>query len=106
MILDKAGFDLRILSFFSNYLIDKRIQYIWNNFVSPSFRTDVDIEQDSTLFFILSALYIFHIFEKRKKALTSQMQTSSVVIVLFSFFLNNSVLLSNMINQRSFTFLD
>ena len=32
MILDKASFDSRILSLFSNYLINKRTQYIWNNF--------------------------------------------------------------------------
>ena len=67
MILDKAGFNLRISSLFSNYLIDRRTQYIWNNFISSSFRVDVGVEQDSTLSPILFAFYIaliFYIFEK------------------------------------------
>jgi len=43
---------------------------MWNNFVSPSFRANIDIGQESTLSPILSALYIspiFYIFEKRAK---------------------------------------
>jgi len=70
LILDKAGFNSRILSFFSNYLIDKKTWYVWNNFVFPSFRADVGIDQGSALSLILSTLYIgsiFHIFEKRSK---------------------------------------
>jgi len=70
MILDKTGFNLRISSFFTNYLTDRRTQYVWNNFASSSFREDVGIEQDSVFSHILSALYIaliFHIFGKRTK---------------------------------------
>jgi len=51
-------------------LIDRRTWYVWNNFVSPSFRADVGINQESALSLILSTLYIafiFHIFEKRSK---------------------------------------
>ena len=43
MILNKAGFDSRISSFFSNYLINRKTQYIWNNFVSSSFRADIGV---------------------------------------------------------------
>ena len=43
LILDKARFDPRISTFFSNYLIDRQTQYIWNNFISSFFRADVDI---------------------------------------------------------------
>jgi len=32
LIFNKAGFDLRISSFFSNYLINSKTQYIWSNF--------------------------------------------------------------------------
>ena len=43
---------------------------MWNNFVSPFFRIDVGVGQESALSPISSALYIaliFHIFEKRSR---------------------------------------
>jgi len=42
-------FDLKISSFSSNYLINRKIQYICNNFVSSSFRADIGVDQESTL---------------------------------------------------------
>jgi len=72
LILDKASFDSRISSFFSNYLVGRKIQYLWNNFSFPFFNVDISIEQDSALSLVLSALYlspIFYIFEKRVKNL-------------------------------------
>jgi len=73
LILDKAGFNSRISLFFSNYLINRKTQYLWNNFISLFFNIDIDIGQGSTLSPILSALYIspvFHIFEKRVEKLS------------------------------------
>jgi len=73
-ILDKAGFDPRIVSFFSNYLVNRKTQYIWNNFISPFFRVDIGVGQGSIFFSILSALYIaliFHILEKRTNSILS-----------------------------------
>ena len=70
--MDKASFDSRISSFFSNYLVGRKIQYLWNNFSFPFFNVDISIEQDLALSLVLSALYlspIFHIFEKRVKNL-------------------------------------
>jgi len=70
--LAKVKFDSRISSFFSNYLVDRKISYLWNNFSSPSFNISVGVGQSSTFFPILSALYlssILHIFEKRLKNL-------------------------------------
>lgn len=32
LILKKAGFDLYVIKFFSNYLVNKRTYYVWNNF--------------------------------------------------------------------------
>ena len=66
LILDKISF------FFSNYLIGRKTQYLWNNFIFSLFNVDVGIEQGSALSPILLALYItpsFHIFEKRSKNL-------------------------------------
>jgi len=79
LILDKNGFDSRILSFFSNYLINRKTQYTWNNFIFPSFRADVGVDQGSVLSPILSTLYItpiFHIFEKRSKNLLLNISVS------------------------------
>ena len=42
-------FDLKISSFSSNYLINRKTQYICNNFISPSFRADIGVDQESTL---------------------------------------------------------
>ena len=72
LILDKAGFDPRISLFFSDYLVGKKTQYLWNNFLFYFFNVDIGIEQGSALSSILLALYlssIFHIFEKRAKNL-------------------------------------
>ena len=72
MILDKARFDPKVSSFFSNYLVGRKTQYLWNNFSSPFFNIDVGVEQDLALSLILLALYlstIFYISEKRAKNL-------------------------------------
>jgi len=53
---------LKISLFFSNYLIDRRTQYQWNNFTSPYFGVDVGIGQGSALSPILSTLYFFAYF--------------------------------------------
>jgi len=82
--LDKAKFNLRIFSFFSNYLTNKKTQYVWNNFVSSYFRADIDISQGSTLSSIFSTLYIipiFHIFKKRTKNLLSNISVSTLSFV-------------------------
>ena len=76
LILDKARFDLRISLFSSNYLIDKKIQYIWNNFFSFSFRTDVGVGQDS------------YIFEKRTQNLLSSIFVSTLSFVNDNLFIS------------------
>ena len=91
MILNKAGFDSQISSFFSDYLINRQIQYIWNSFVSPFFKANINIEQGFTLSPILSAIYItliFHIFKKRTKSLFSFIPISTLS------FVNNVLLIS------------
>lgn len=134
LILNKASFNSRISSFLSNYLIDRKTQYVWNNFVFLFFRIDVGIGQESALSPILSTLYItliFHIFENRsknllpnifisllsfidnkqsyfleKKAMKNQTYIFFVVIILFLLFSINSDLQLNMENQRFYIFLD
>ena len=105
IILDKADFNLKISQFFSNYLINKHTQYVWNNFVSSFFRADVGVNQGSALLPILSALYIapvFHILEKKTKNLSILIFIYFLAIVLFLFFLDSSVLSSSMTSQKIF----
>ena len=84
LILDKVDFNSRISSFFSNYLINRKTQYTWNNFVSSFLRADIGIGQGSVLFPILSILYIvliFHIFKKRTQILLSLISIFTLLFV-------------------------
>jgi len=72
LILGKAGFDLRVVKFFLNYLVDRKTKYFWNNFSSSQFYVNVGVGQGSALSPILSALYLspfLHILEKCLKNL-------------------------------------
>jgi len=67
-ILDKAGFDSKISLFFQNYLVGRKMKYLWNNFSSFLFNVDIGVRQGSALSPILLAFYlspIFHTFEKK-----------------------------------------
>jgi len=70
--MKKAGFDDQIVSFFTNYLGDRKKNYYWNNFMSSVFNVNVGVGQGSALSPILSALYLLpfiYILEKRLKNL-------------------------------------
>ena len=56
-IIRKAGFDNHIILFFANYLVDRKTNYFWNNFISPIFNVNIRVGQSSVLSLILSALY-------------------------------------------------
>ena len=71
-ILEKAGLNPRVSLFFVNYLVKKRISYMWNTFSSPMFDVNVRVGQGSILSPILSSLYLtpfLYILEKRLKNL-------------------------------------
>ena len=42
-ILQKAGLDIHIINFFTNYLINRKTNYLWNNFSSPMFEVNVGV---------------------------------------------------------------
>ena len=70
-------------------MIGRKTRYFWNNFSSPFFDINIRIRQGSTLYLILSALYlslIFYIFEKRVKIL-------KITVSVLSF-VNNGLLIS------------
>ena len=90
LILDKARFNPKISKFFSNYLIGRKTQYLWNNFSSFFVEVNVGVEQGSALSPILSALYLsplFHIFKEYAKR-------NLKIPVSFVLFVNDSLLVS------------
>jgi len=57
-ILKKAGFNNHVISFFANYLVDRKTNYLWNNLTSPILDINVGVGQGSVLSPILSVLYL------------------------------------------------
>jgi len=60
------------------------MQYVWKNLVLLFFKASISLEQSSTLFPILSAIYItpiFYIFEKRTKSLLPFIPISNLSFV-------------------------
>jgi len=71
-ILNKAGLEPKVVTFFANYLVQKKTNYVWNNLQSPEFKVNVGVGQRSALSSILSALYLtpfLHILKKCLKNL-------------------------------------
>jgi len=67
LILEKAGLEPRVSSFFANYLVKRKTNYVWNNLMSPDFKVNIGVGQGSALSPILSALYLtpfLYILEK------------------------------------------
>ena len=58
LILEKAGFDSKVISFFVNYLVRRKTSYQWNDISSPIFEVNVRVGQGSALSPILLALYL------------------------------------------------
>jgi len=82
LIMKKVGFDNRIVSFFMNYLVDRKMNYYWNNFMSPVFNINVGVGQGFALSPILSALYLLpfiYILEKHLKNLKIPISVISFV---------------------------
>ena len=72
LILKKTRCHFKVVQFFSNYLVGRKMQYSWNNFSSQFFNVDIGVEQGLAFFPILSAIYIvpiFHILENQLKNL-------------------------------------
>ena len=59
LILGKVDLNSKVVSFFTDHLIGRKTNYIWNDISSPSFKVNVGVGQGSALSSILSALYFF-----------------------------------------------
>ena len=44
-IMKKVGFNNHIVLFFANYLVDRKMNYYWNNFMSPIFNVNIGVGQ-------------------------------------------------------------
>jgi len=63
-MLDRARFNSKISTLFSNYLINKKTQYTWRNFVSPTFRADVDIVGNTKIrLYLIFFSFLFLFFQ-------------------------------------------
>jgi len=81
-ILQKVGLDIRVVNFFANYLINRKTNYLWNNFSSYIFDVNVGVGQGSALSLILSALYLspfLYILENHLKNLNISVSIISFV---------------------------
>jgi len=72
LFLKKVGFDPRVISFFADFLIQRKTKYRWNEFSSLLYEVNVRVGQGSALSPILSALYLsplLYILEKHLNSL-------------------------------------
>jgi len=96
--LKKAGFDPRVISFFADFLIQRKTKYWWNEFSSLLYEVNVGVGQESTLSPILSALYLsplLYILEKRLNFLNIPVSLISFVDDGLFISQNKSIAISN-----------
>ena len=97
-ILEKASLGSKVVSFFMNYLIGRKTNYISNNISSPIFEVNVSVGQGSALSPILLALYLssfLYILEKCLKNLNIPISIISFVDDSLIIFQNKSIDVSN-----------
>ena len=90
-IFGKVGFNSKVSTFFTNYLVKRRTSYLWNNFSSSMFDINVGVGQGSALSPILSSLYLFpflYILEKHFENL-------KIPVLILSFVDNGLIIAQN-----------
>jgi len=101
LILEKAGLESKVSSFFANYLVKRNTSYLWNDLSSPNFEVNVGVGQGSALSPILLALYLspfLHILEKHLKNL-------KIPISILLFVDNGLIIVQNKFLDISNTYL-
>ena len=97
-ILSKVGLESKVSNFFVNYLVQRKMNYVWNNMQFPDFEVNVSVGQGSVLSPILSALYLtpfLHILEKHLKILKIPISMLSFVDDELIIAQNKSIPISN-----------
>jgi len=80
LVLKKVEFNNYAITFFANYLVDRKINYFWNNFISHSFDVNVSVGQSSMLSSVLSALYLSPLLYILKKHLKNLKIPISIIL--------------------------
>ena len=83
---------------FADYLVNRKTNYSWSNFSSPTFNINVGVDQSSVLSSILSALYLspfIYILENWLKNL--KIPTSFISFMDDSLFISQSNLIDMII---------
>jgi len=68
-IICKVGLDTQVVNFFSNYLIDRKTNYLWNSFSSPIFNINVGVGRSLAILLALYLSSFLYILEKHLKNL-------------------------------------
>ena len=82
LILEKAGLDPKVTSFFADYLVRRKTNYVWNEISSLTYKVNVGVGQGSALSPILLALYLsplLYILENHLKNLNIPVSLISFV---------------------------
>jgi len=98
LILEKAGLDPKVSTFFANYLTQRSTTYLWNNLSSSLLEVNVGVGQGSALSPILSSLYLsplLYILENRLKNLNIPVSILSFVDDGLLIAQNKSFIISN-----------
>jgi len=98
IILEKVGLDPKVALFFTDYLVNRKTNYNWNELSSPIFEVNVGVGQGSALSPILSALYLLlflYILEKYLKNLKIPISFISFVDNGLIIAQNKSIVTSN-----------
>ena len=80
--LEKMGLNPKVTSFFADFLVRRKTNYMWNDFSSPIYEVNVRVGQESALSPILSTLYLsplLYILEKCLKNLNISVSLISFV---------------------------
>ena len=97
-VLSKVGLEPKMFIFFADYLVQRKMNYVWNNLQSPGFEVNVGVGQVSVLSPILLALYLtlfLHILEKCLKILKIPISMLSFVDNRLIIAQNKSILILN-----------
>ena len=95
LILNKVGFDLKVLLFFKNYLTERKTKYLQNKFSSSFCNVNVGVSQGSVLLPILSTLYLSLVLYILKKHLLNLKISISILL-----FVNDRLLISQNKSSR------
>ena len=88
-VRSKVGLEPKMFIFFADNLVQRKMNYVWNNLQSPGFEVNVGVGQGSVLSPILLALYLtlfLHILEKCLKILK--------IPISMLFFVDNSLIIA------------